>query len=76
MANESYQNKRKWLFIGVYKPSSQSDKECSNWLILVIDHYLSKNENVILIGDVNPSTENRYLDEVIKAYNLINEPTY
>ena len=33
-------------------------------------------ENVILIGDVNPSTENRYLDEVIQAYNLINEPTY
>ena len=77
-AIEIHQNKRKWLFIGIYKPPSQSDNEFTNRLRLIIDYYLPKFENIILIGDFNLSTENQHLDAVIQAYNLnnlINKPT-
>ena len=77
-AIEIHQNKRKWLFIGIYKPPSQSDNEFTNRLRLIIDYYLPKFENIILIGDFNLSTENQHLDAVIQPYNLnnlINKPT-
>ena len=68
IAIEIHQNKRRWLFIGIYKPPSQSDK----------DYYSPKYENLGLIGDFNLSTENQPLDALIQAYtlnNLINKPT-
>ena len=40
MAIEINQNKRKWLFVGVYKVPSQSDKEFTNRLSLIIGDYL------------------------------------
>ena len=78
IAIEIYQNKRRWLFIGLYKPPSQSDNEFTNRLSLIIDYYLPKYGNLILIGDFNLSTENQHLDALIQAYNLnnlINKPT-
>ena len=71
-AIEILQNKRRWLFIGIYKPPSQSDNEFTNRLSLIIDYYLPKYENLILIGDFNLSTENQHLDALIQAYNLNN----
>ena len=71
-AIEILQNKRRWLFIGIYKPPSQSDNEFTNRLSLIIDSYLPKYENLILIGDFNLSTENQHLDALIQAYNLNN----
>ena len=77
IAIEIHQNKRRWLFIGIYKPLSQSGKEFTNRLDSVIDYYSPKYENLILIGEFNLSTENQYLDALIQAYNLdlINKPT-
>ena len=78
IAIEIHQNKRRWLFIGMYKPPSQSDTEFTNRLSSIIDYYLPKYENLILIGDFNLSIENQHLDALIQAYNLnnlINKPT-
>ena len=81
IAIEIHQNKRRWLFIGIYKPPSQSDHEFTNRLIriyLIIDYYSPKYENLILIEDFNLSTENQHLDALIQAYklnNLINKST-
>ena len=75
---EIHQSKRRQLFIGIYKPPSQSDNEFTNRLSLIIDYYSPKYENLILIGDFNLSIENQHLDALIQAYNLnnlINKPT-
>ena len=53
IAIEIHQNKRRWLFIGIYKPPSQSDNEFANRLSLIIDYFSPKYENLILIGDFN-----------------------
>ena len=78
MTIEVHQNKRRWLFLGIYKPPSQSDNYPTNKLSFTIDHYLPKYENLILIGDFNLPTENSHLDAVIHAYklnNFISKPT-
>ena len=78
IAIEIHQNKRRWLFIGMYKPPSQSDREFTNRLSSIIDYYSPKYENLMLIGDFNLSIENQHLDALIQAYNLnnlINKPT-
>ena len=78
IAIEIRQNKRRWLFIGIYKSPSQSDNEFTNRFSLIIDYYSPYYENLILIGDFNLSTENQHLDVLIQAYNLnslINKPT-
>ena len=46
MAIEINQTKRKYLFIGIYKPPSQSAKEFTNILSLTIDYHLPENENL------------------------------
>ena len=51
IAIEIHRNKCRWLFLDIYKPPSQTDIEFTNKLSLVIDHYLPKYENLILIGD-------------------------
>ena len=69
----------RWLFLCICKPLSQSEIEYTNKLSLVIDHYLPKYENLILIRDFNYSAENYHLDAVIQDYNLnilINKPTW
>ena len=58
IAIEIRQNKRRWLFIGIYKLPSQSDKEFTNRLSSIIDYYSPIYENLILITDFNLSIEN------------------
>ena len=72
IAIEIHQNKRRWLFIGIYKSPSQNDDEYTKILSLIIDYYLPKCEKLILIGDFNLSTENQHLDALIETYNLNN----
>ena len=36
---EVYQNNRKWLFLGVYKPPNQNDIEFLNRIVTVLDYY-------------------------------------
>ena len=78
IATEIHQNKRRWLFIGMYKRPSQGDREFTNRLSSIIDYYSPKYENLILIGDFNLSIENQHFDALIQAYNLnnlISKPT-
>ena len=58
---EVYQNSRKWLFLGVYKPPNQNDIEFLNRIESILDYYSQKYENVTIIGDFNITTENTYL---------------
>ena len=64
---EIHQNKRRWLFIGIYKSQPQSDKEFTNRLSSIIDYYSPKYENLILIRDFNLSIENQHLNALIQA---------
>ena len=47
MVIEINQNRHKQLFIGLYKPPSQSDKELTNRLSLTIDYHLPENKNLV-----------------------------
>ena len=75
---EIYQNNRKWLFLGVYKPSNQNDIDFLNRIGAILDYYSQKYNNVTIIGDFNITTENTHLQSMMQAYNLnnlIKEPT-
>ena len=74
-----YQNNRKWLFLGVYKPPNQNDIEFLNRIGANLDYYFQKYDNVTIIGDFNITTENTHLQSMMQAYNLnnlIKEPIY
>ena len=74
-----YQNNRKWLFLGVYKPPNQNDIEFLNRIGANLHYYFQKNDNVTIIGDFNITNENTHLQSMMQAYNLnnlIKEPTY
>ena len=47
------QSKRKWLFLGIYKPPSQNDIEFLRRISLILDYYLPTYENFVVIGDFN-----------------------
>ena len=75
---ELHQSKRKWLFLGIYKPPCQNDTEFLNRINSILDHYLTTYENIILIGDFNLCVENTHLEATLENYdldNLINMPT-
>ena len=55
---------RKWLFIGLYKPPSQNEKNCLDNLSLIINRLTFQYENVMLIGNLNITIENKNLVEV------------
>ena len=55
---EVYQNNRKSLFLGVYKPPNQNDIEFLNRIGAILDYYSQKYDNVTIIGDFNITTEN------------------
>ena len=52
---EFHQIKRKWLFVGTYKPPVVNDLEFTNELIKILHYFSSKYENLIIIGDLNMS---------------------
>ena len=62
---ELHQSKRKWLFLGIYKPPCQDDIEFLNWIDSVLDQYLTIYENIILIGDFNT-----HLEATLENYDL------
>ena len=70
MAFGIHQSKRKWLFLGIYEPTSQNDIEFLRRTSLIFDYHLSTYENFVLIGDFNLAVENSHLDSIIQAYNL------
>ena len=62
--------KRKWLLLGVYKPSIQSDSELAEEIVRTLNHYIPSCENILLLGDLNRTTENLHLDNVIEIFIL------
>ena len=63
---EFHQLKRKWLLLGCYKPPTQSDIEFIASITKVVDFYLQK---LFIIDDVNMTTENTHLNEVLQIYD-------
>ena len=79
MVFKLHQSKRKWLYLGIYKPPSQNDFEFLRRIALVLDYYLPTYENFVVIGDFNLPVEKSHLESIIQAYNfnsLIKKPTY
>ena len=70
IAFELHQSKRKWLFLGIYKPPSQNDIKFLRRISLVLDYYLPTYENFVVIGDFNLPVESSYLEAIIQVYNL------
>ena len=73
-----YQDNRKWLFLGVNKPSNQNDIEFLNRIGRILDYYFQKYNNVAIIEGFNITTENTHHQRMIQTYNLnnlIKEPT-
>ena len=66
------QSKRKWIFLGIYKPLCQNDIEFLNRISSTLVHYLTTYENIILIGDFNLCVENIHLEATLENYDLDN----
>ena len=77
-SNEFHQLKGKWLLLGCYKPPIQSDLEFIASITKIVDFYRQKLENLFIIGDLNMTTENTHLNDLLQIYDLtlsIKEPT-
>ena len=75
---EFHQMKRKWLFVGMYKPPVVNVLEFTNELIKILHYFSRKYENLIIIGDLNMSIENVQLNTLLQLFNLnalMNSPT-
>ena len=69
---------RKWLIIGLYKPRNQKEEYFFKNLGVVLNNYLFKYKHIILLGDFNLTTPNKYLADFMTLFNLeglINTPT-
>ena len=69
---------RKWLVIGLYKAPNQKEEYFLKNVGAVLNNYLSKYEHIILLGDLNLTTSNKYLADFMTLFNLeslINTPT-
>ena len=65
MAVEFHQMKRKWLLLGVYKPPIQSDSEFTEEIIRTFNHFIPSYENILLLDDINMTTENLHLNNLM-----------
>ena len=75
---EFHQIKRKWLFVETYKQSVVNGQEFTNELFKIFNHFSSKYENVLIIGDLNMSIENAHFSTLLQLFSLnmfINLPT-
>ena len=70
MTIEFHQMKCKWLLLGAYKPPIQSDLEFAEEIIRTLNHYVPSYENIILLSDLNMTTENLHLNNLIQIFNL------
>ena len=61
---------RKWLLIGLYKPPGQKEKGFLENLNSILNKFISKYENITLIGAFNSSVENKHLADFTTLFNL------
>jgi hypothetical protein len=50
---EVHINKNKWLVMGIYKPPSMSDNDCSTLFIKNIDQCIINYDNIIVMCELN-----------------------
>ena len=70
--------KAKWLLFGGYNPSKDNIFIFNHHLGTSLDHYMSKYENFLLLGDFNSEMSEPAMNELSESYNLknlIKEPT-
>ena len=75
---EFHQLKRKWLLLGCYKLPTQSELKFLATITKTDYFYLQKNENLFIIDNLNMTTENTNLNDILQIYDLIaliQEPT-
>ena len=75
---EFLQLKHKWLLLGCYEPPTQSDLESVASFTKIVGFYLQKFDDLLIIGDLNMTTENTHLNDLLQIYDLtalIKEPT-
>ena len=70
MTIEFHQIKRKWLLLRVYKPPSQSDPEVTEEIIETLNHHIRSYENVLLLSDLNMTTEKLHLNNITQFFDL------
>ena len=67
-----------WLLMGGYNPKKESISYFLDRISKVMDKYMGKYENMILLGDFNASVTESTINDFCETYslqNLINEPT-
>ena len=60
----------KGLFVGCYKPTSENEE----FFISKPSEFLTKYDNILLLGDFNLTCENKHLEELLSLFN-ISSPT-
>ena len=58
------------LVIGLYKPPNQKEEYFFKNLGVVLNNYFSKYEHIILLGDFNLTTSNKFLADFMTLFNL------
>ena len=64
--------KTKWLLFGGYNPHKENIKQFLTQLTTILNHYLSKYDNYLLIGDFNSEINEEIMKEFCDTYNLSN----
>ena len=65
---EFYQIKRKWLFVGTYKPIVVNYLQFTKVLIEILYHFSSNYGNLLIIGDLDiESIENFHLNTLLNC---------
>ena len=70
--------KKKWAIFSVYRPPTQPQQFLFEKLGKALDHYSSKYENFMFLGDFNAEETDEYLQNFFNTYsmkNLVKEPT-
>ena len=64
--------KQKWILISIYRPPSQPEQYFFCEIGKALDHFCTKYDNIILIGDFNCEAEEDVISGFMDNYNLQN----
>ena len=63
-------SKKKWLLLGIYNPSKTLISTHLSTLAMNLCHYLSTNDNVLILGDFNSELEDEAMHEFCSIHDL------
>ena len=64
--------KNKWLFFGGYKPKKENIVNFLTNVSSTLEHFLTKYDNLFLMGDFNSETNEKDMADFCETYNLSN----